>query len=294
MSDITHAPFPYNGGKAKVADVVWDRFGKTDYYIEPFAGSCAVLLNCPYELKNGGVINDKNGMLINFWRSMKYCPDKVETHIPPFDHEADLAAWHSLLHEEHNNLVGKVQSDTEYCDPEYAARWVHGMSTWNCGSWSNPRKNMRKPNVTKKGIIGIRAKSRRERLGEVFQSIQNKLEYFSIVCGDWKRPFNEGVLKRPDCLGIFLDPPYSHEDRDTCYGTFDDRSLSEEVEDFALTYGNDDNKRIAVCGYEGEYDFPDTWEQYSWSTQTQYGELESIWFSPHCHSNEGIVDMFTT
>ena len=39
------APFPYFGGKATVADVIWEALGQPKHYIEPFAGSCAILLN---------------------------------------------------------------------------------------------------------------------------------------------------------------------------------------------------------------------------------------------------------
>jgi hypothetical protein len=33
------APFPYAGGKSRVASMVWERFGNVANYIEPFAGS---------------------------------------------------------------------------------------------------------------------------------------------------------------------------------------------------------------------------------------------------------------
>ena len=38
------APFPWFGGKSKVAGLVWERFGDVANYVEPFAGSLAVLL----------------------------------------------------------------------------------------------------------------------------------------------------------------------------------------------------------------------------------------------------------
>ena len=41
------APFPYFGGKSKVAGEVWRRFGDVPNYVEPFAGSTAVLLKRP-------------------------------------------------------------------------------------------------------------------------------------------------------------------------------------------------------------------------------------------------------
>lgn len=42
------APFPYFGGKSRVGPIIWDRFGDVKNYIEPFAGSMAVLLGRPH------------------------------------------------------------------------------------------------------------------------------------------------------------------------------------------------------------------------------------------------------
>lgn len=36
------APFPWFGGKSRVADVVWRAFGNVPNYVEPFFGSGAV------------------------------------------------------------------------------------------------------------------------------------------------------------------------------------------------------------------------------------------------------------
>ena len=38
------APFTYFGGKSKIANIVWQALGQPKSYIEPFAGSIAVLL----------------------------------------------------------------------------------------------------------------------------------------------------------------------------------------------------------------------------------------------------------
>lgn len=35
------APFPWFGGKANAAELVWQAFGVVDNYVEPFAGSAA-------------------------------------------------------------------------------------------------------------------------------------------------------------------------------------------------------------------------------------------------------------
>lgn len=38
------APFPYFGGKSRVAEPVWQRFDDVPNYVEPFAGFLAILL----------------------------------------------------------------------------------------------------------------------------------------------------------------------------------------------------------------------------------------------------------
>ena len=38
------APFPYFGGKRRAAPTIWREFGDPSGYVEPFAGSAAVLL----------------------------------------------------------------------------------------------------------------------------------------------------------------------------------------------------------------------------------------------------------
>jgi site-specific DNA-adenine methylase len=47
MSEALKAPFPWFGGKSKVAGLVWNRFGNVPNYVEPFFGSGAVLLGRP-------------------------------------------------------------------------------------------------------------------------------------------------------------------------------------------------------------------------------------------------------
>lgn len=48
------APFPWFGGKSRVAHIVWERFGDVPNYVEPFAGSLAVLLRRPADHFRGG------------------------------------------------------------------------------------------------------------------------------------------------------------------------------------------------------------------------------------------------
>ena len=49
MTKTLRAPFPYFGGKYRAAPTVWAALGDVGLYIEPFAGSAAVLLARPEE-----------------------------------------------------------------------------------------------------------------------------------------------------------------------------------------------------------------------------------------------------
>ena len=65
------APFPYFGGKSRAVDAVWGAFGEVDCYVEPFAGSAAMLLAAP-EGKRVETINDFDGFIANFWRAVAH------------------------------------------------------------------------------------------------------------------------------------------------------------------------------------------------------------------------------
>ncbi len=59
------APFPWFGGKSKVAPIVWQAFGEVKNYVEPFFGSGAVLLGRPHP-PHTETVNDADGFICNF------------------------------------------------------------------------------------------------------------------------------------------------------------------------------------------------------------------------------------
>ncbi len=71
------SPFPWFGGKRRVAPEVWARFGQVSNYVEPFFGSGAVLLGRPQPFAGTETVNDKDGFLANFWRALAADPDQV-------------------------------------------------------------------------------------------------------------------------------------------------------------------------------------------------------------------------
>jgi len=72
------APFPYFGGKARVAAEVWAALGEPHHYLEPFFGSGAVLLARPQPSAAGiETVCDADGYLCNVWRALRADPDTV-------------------------------------------------------------------------------------------------------------------------------------------------------------------------------------------------------------------------
>lgn len=71
MLPALKSPYPYFGGKSRVAAEVWRRFGDVRNYVEPFFGSGAVLLARPQPFDGPETVNDLNAWLTNFWRAVK-------------------------------------------------------------------------------------------------------------------------------------------------------------------------------------------------------------------------------
>jgi site-specific DNA-adenine methylase len=123
------SPFPYFGGKSKVAETVWSRFGNVENYVEPFFGSGAVLLLRPAEAGKE-TVNDADGLLANFWRALRAKPDEVAYHSDWPVSENDLHARHAWLVERKGSLQAKLEGDPDYFDVKAAGWWVWGMACW--------------------------------------------------------------------------------------------------------------------------------------------------------------------
>jgi len=61
--NLLKAPFPWFGGKSRASDLIWSRFGTVVNYVEPFAGSLAVLLQRPQPFTGSETVNDKDALL---------------------------------------------------------------------------------------------------------------------------------------------------------------------------------------------------------------------------------------
>jgi len=126
------APFPYFGGKSRVASMVWERLGDVKHYIEPFCGSCAVLLARPdYDhSRHVETVNDADGHIANIWRSMKLSPEKTaEFADEPVNH-IELSVRKAMLNRRYPELREKLLADENYHDPEMAGRYIWASCCW--------------------------------------------------------------------------------------------------------------------------------------------------------------------
>lgn len=136
MNAPLKSPFPYFGGKSRVADLVWKRLGDVDNFVEPFAGSLAVTLRRPQPGKIE-TVNDANHYIVNFWRSVKQSPEIVAEFADHPVTEADLHARHRylVLGEVAAEFRRSIESNPEYCNPQFAGWWVWGQCCWIGGGW---------------------------------------------------------------------------------------------------------------------------------------------------------------
>lgn len=131
------APFPWFGGKSRVAHIVWALLGDVNHYLEPFFGSGAVLFLRPEDHKNYlETVNDKDMLIANFWRAVQKAPDEVAYYADYPVNEADLTARHIwLVKYGIPELESRLQADPEYFDAKIAGWWVWGISQWIGSGW---------------------------------------------------------------------------------------------------------------------------------------------------------------
>ena len=135
------APFPYYGGKRRWAKLVMPRLGDpADFdrmvYVEPFAGSLALLLANPTPFRRE-VVCDKNGMVVNFWRAMQAAPvDVARWGDYPTFHD-DLTARHRWLIYWGLEHSGRLQEDADFYCAKAAGWWGWAMSNWIGGEFCN-------------------------------------------------------------------------------------------------------------------------------------------------------------
>lgn len=293
------APFPWFGGKSRVADLVWDRFGDVPNYVEPFAGSLAVLLGRPHA-PGTETVNDLDCYLANFWRAIRFNPSTTAAWADWPVNEADLLARHQWLVDQ-TDFRGRMRSEPDYFDCRIAGWWVWGICQWIGSGWCVQRGEGHQPEqLPHLGDAGMGINRKLPHLGDAgrseaildyFQALSARLRDVRVACGDWERVLGDSVTIKHGITGVFLDPPYTADEHSVTYSA--DSDVATAVQRWAIENGSNPALRIALCGYEGEHAMPSDWECVAWKARGGYGSQgdgrgrenagrERIWFSPHC------------
>lgn len=136
---------------------------------------------------------------------------------------------------------------------------------------------------------GIHASGREQSIYDTMTALQARLRRVRVCCGDWSRILGPSATEKIGVTGVFLDPPYSAEaDRDPSLYAVEDLDVAHAVREWALANGDNPKLRIALCGYEGEHEMPDSWTCVPWKATGGYAasagnhenaRRERIWFS---------------
>ena len=148
----------------------------------------------------------------------------------------------------------------------------------------------------------------RQDLYAYMTQLADRLRGVRVCCGDWSRVTGPAVTYRHGATAVFLDPPYSGDERDGSLYSVDNHTVAVEVREWAIANGDNPLMRIALCGYDTEHGdaVPDGWHAYSWRAHGGYGRQgtglgranatrEVVWFSPNClnQANDEPLPLFS-
>jgi site-specific DNA-adenine methylase len=304
------APFPYFGGKSNACEIVWQAFGAVDNYVEPFAGSAAMILGAP-DGKRVETINDADGFVANFWRAVAADADAVADAADWPTNETDLFARHSWLVRQAPSLTDKLHGDPDFYDAKIAGWWCWGACNWigsgwcsGEGPWIHDGETLRNAGrgvnrqLPHLGDAGRGVNRQLPHLGDAGQGVNRKLphlgdagrgayirEWFALLqarmrdvrvaCGDWKRVVTGSVTTRHGVTAIFLDPPYTKGAMDYAAGGVGG-ALADEVREWCATAGANKALRIVLCGHAGEHDglLANGWHLRAWTARKGYAATD--------------------
>lgn len=284
--------------------MVWDALGDPGGYVEPFAGSAAVLLARPgVHRRRVETLNDADGWLVNAWRSIQLSPSQVAVHadgpVTEIDYHARLA-W--LQERRTRELVSWLEGDPEHHDAKAAGWWLYVLACgigdpFGPGPWHVVDGHLR--NIP--GSQGVNRElphlgdagqgvSRTPDTFVYMESLAERLRRVRITCGDWQRAVTPAVARATagnSVTGIFFDPPYV-----TGSGLYAESSpdVDSAVREWCMTAPQ--KYRIVLCGYNDDHDMllDAGWRKQAgkagggagYSADPLAGRRERMWMSPSC------------
>lgn len=210
-------PFPYYGGKITLGPAIASLLPAHGHYVEPFAGSLAVLL--AKEPSTHETVNDLDESIVNFWRVLRERPD-------------DLARACALTPHSRTEFEASADIDATTDDLERARRlWVR-LTQGRAGRLRRAGwRHYVDPAGVATGMPGY-LDGYVDRMAAAVERLKN----VSLEC----RPALEIIRTygaRPDVL-LYVDPPYLGSTRSN------DRSYRHEL------MGDDDHRELAEALHE--------------------------------------------
>jgi DNA adenine methylase len=305
------APFPWFGGKSLACEKVWGAFGEVKNYVEPFAGSAAMLLGAP-DGNRVETINDFDGFVANFWRAVAQDAQAVAAHADWPCNEVDLFSRHGWLVRERETLTQRLHADPDWFDAKIAGWWVWGLCNWIASGWCSgdgpweigddgiyakkdnavqgiirrlPRLSSGGQGISRRlphlasGGRGINRETgstpRKDFICEWFALLQNRMRDVRVTCGDWQRVLKDSVTTGHGLTGVFLDPPYEKGKMDYAAGGMG-LGIAKNVQEWCAANGENPLLRIVICGHAGEHDalLLHGWQTRKWEARKGYAVSE--------------------
>ena len=211
------SPISWIGSKRLLAPHIVKALPEHTIYVEPFAGSIAVLLEKPRAKKE--IINDANSDLITFYRVVRHHKEaliRYLEHIPN-----SRKAFDDFL--QHRGLT----------DIQRAARWYVRNKLSFGAKGQHFSLNI--------GMSGNAFASRSNRIAKI-DALNQRLDSIAIECNDWRVMFKR--YDNAETL-FFVDPPYTEgtQYRGLDFTIEDHNALAETLHSisgrFVLTYNDD-------------------------------------------------------
>jgi len=200
-------PITYYGGKQGMLKHIRPLIPEHDLYCEPFAGGAAVFFD--KEPAKVNVINDLNGELINFYKTVITDLDELRIEVGKTLHcrNQHQHAWYIYNNPDYFSNVQRAWAVFILSKMGFA-----GQLSSSFGFDKSEGRHPRKMRWAK----------------EVFtEDLRDLLEHSTIECDD---AFS--IMRRYDCLRAwhFIDPPYVGSDMGHYSGMFNEQSLKELLE----------------------------------------------------------------